>query len=52
MHTWPEPRGVFERTISEYIPVTGLENRVRAILAAGITLASADVPPMVFGTAA
>ena len=32
--------------------VTGLENRVRAILAAGIALAPADVPPMVVGTAA
>ena len=30
----------------------GLENRVRSILAAGITLAPAGVPTMVVGTAA
>ena len=34
-----------------YPAAIGLENRVRAILAAGITLAPASVPPMVVGTA-
>ena len=46
MHTWPEPRGVFERTISEYIPVTGLENGVYTIGPANPTLQTADLRRM------